>query len=220
MLDKFKRPDDHPEYYRLYGIPRAVAMTLYGAGVMSGKFPAIDAAAATLSGLLCIGDIGGLASQSRTRLGAASGRAGVAFGAASILGYIHPKRGQTASIADLTAIITNLAAIIADLTAAGGAAETASATALAHLVAPDCRAAFHSSVSVAASAAVAVGDYTEQADDNALDKVHLSANYLATIIGSATTTGSLVAFGKLDRRLPLRHARGHYHPRLLSSAAR
>uniref|UniRef100_A0A7S4IYB2 proton-translocating NAD(P)(+) transhydrogenase n=1 Tax=Odontella aurita TaxID=265563 RepID=A0A7S4IYB2_9STRA len=130
MLDKFKRPDDHPEYYRLYGIPRAVAMTLYGAGVMSGKFPAIDAAAATLSGLLCIGDIGGLASQSRTRLGAASGRAGVAFGAASILGYIHPKRGQTASIADLTAIITNLAAIIADLTAAGGAAETASATAL------------------------------------------------------------------------------------------
>ena len=34
-----------------------------------------------------------------------------------------------------------------------------------------------------------------------LDKVHLSSIYLANVIGSVTTTGSLVAFGKLDGRL-------------------
>ena len=52
---------------------------MYGIGSMTGKFPELDAAAATLSGLLCIGGIGGLASQSTARLGAVSGQAGVAL---------------------------------------------------------------------------------------------------------------------------------------------
>lgn len=69
MLDMFKRPDDPPEYYHLYGIPAAGALAVYGAGSMSGKFPELDAAAATLSGLLCIGGIAGLASQNTSRLG-------------------------------------------------------------------------------------------------------------------------------------------------------
>jgi len=34
-----------------------------------------------------------------------------------------------------------------------------------------------------------------------LDGVHLSSVYLATVIGSITTTGSLIAFGKLDGRI-------------------
>jgi NAD/NADP transhydrogenase beta subunit len=34
-----------------------------------------------------------------------------------------------------------------------------------------------------------------------LDGVHLASIYLATVIGSVTFTGSLVAFGKLDGRL-------------------
>jgi len=38
-------------------------------------------------------------------------------------------------------------------------------------------------------------------DPTALDKVHLASIYLASIIGSVTATGSLVAFGKLDGRL-------------------
>jgi hypothetical protein len=57
----------------------------YTAGSMSGHVPEIDSAAATLSGLLCIGGIGGLASQKTARLGAASGQAGVALGVASTL---------------------------------------------------------------------------------------------------------------------------------------
>ena len=80
MLDMFKHPDDPPEYYQLYGIPATGAMTFYGARTMSGHVPEIDSAAATLSGLLCIGGIGGLSSQNTARLGAASGQAGVALG--------------------------------------------------------------------------------------------------------------------------------------------
>lgn len=104
MLDMFKRPDDPPEYYHLYGIPAAVSMGLYGIASMSGKYPQIDAAAGTLSGLLCIGGIGGLASQSTARLGAVSGQVGVAFGVASTLGHLHPGFGTTAQIAGLMAV--------------------------------------------------------------------------------------------------------------------
>ena len=81
----FKRPDDPPEYYHLYGIPAAGSLAFYGAGTMSGHVPEIDSAAGTLAGLLCIGGIGGLSSQSTARLGAASGQAGVALGVVSTL---------------------------------------------------------------------------------------------------------------------------------------
>lgn len=50
-----------------------------------GHVPEIDSAAGTLAGLLCIGGIGGLSSQTTARLGAASGQAGVALGVASTL---------------------------------------------------------------------------------------------------------------------------------------
>lgn len=48
MLDVFKRPDDPPEYYHLYGFPAAGALCLYGLGAYSGSFPEINAAAGTL----------------------------------------------------------------------------------------------------------------------------------------------------------------------------
>lgn len=66
---------------------------------------------------------------------------------------------------------------------------------------PQTVAAFHSLVGLAASSA-AVGDYMNAADPTKLDGVHLASIYLATVIGSVTFTGSLVAFGKLDGRLP------------------
>ena len=82
MLDMFKRPDDPPEYYNYYMYPGALTLGLYGVGSLSGKFPEIDTAAATVASLLCIGGIGGLASQKTARLGAVSGQAGVALGIA------------------------------------------------------------------------------------------------------------------------------------------
>lgn len=186
MLDMFKRPDDPPEYYHLYGIPTAGIMALYGAGTMSGKFPHIDSAAATAAGLLCIGGIGGLSSQSTARLGAVSGQAGVALGVASTLGHLSPSMGSTAQIAGLMA--------------AGGAAGHYIGHRVEPTSLPQTVAAFHSLVGLAASAA-AVGDFMNAADPTQLDKVHLAATYLATIIGSVTFTGSLVAFGKLDGRM-------------------
>lgn len=186
MLDMFKRPTDPPEYYHLYGIPTAAALGLYGAGTMSGNFPEIDSSAATLSGLLCIGGIGGLASQSTARLGAVSGQAGVALGVASTLGHLSPSMGTTASIAGLMAV--------------GGAAGHYIGHRVEPTSLPQTVAAFHSLVGIAASTA-AIGDFMNCANPAELDKVHLASLYLANVIGSVTTTGSLVAFGKLDGRM-------------------
>jgi NAD(P) transhydrogenase len=185
MLDMFKRADDPPEYYNYYAYPAALTFGLYGVGSMSGKFPEIDSAAATLSGLLCIGGIGGLASQRTARLGAASGQAGVALGIASTFGHLHPSFGTTASLVGLMGI---------GAVAGHQIAKRVDPTSL-----PQTVAAFHSLVGLAASAA-AVGDYINS-DPAQLDAVHKASIYLATVIGSVTFTGSLVAFGKLDGRL-------------------
>ena len=182
----FKRPDDPPEYYHLYGVPAATTLGLYGVGAVSGKFPEIHAGAATLSGLLCIGGIGGLASQTTARLGAVSGQAGVALGVASTLGHLAPSMGTTAAIAGWMAL--------------GGGAGYYIGNRVEPTSLPQTVAAFHSLVGLAASAA-AVGDYINAPDAKQLDTVHLASIYLASVIGSVTFTGSLVAFGKLDGRL-------------------
>merc|ERR1719162_2549985 len=153
MLDMFKRPDDPPEYYHLYGVPTLTTLGLYGAGSYVGTYPQLDSAASTLSAILCIGGIGGLSSQTTARLGAASGQAGVALAVCSTYGHLHPDMSATASMAGLMA--------------AGGA--------LGHYIGhrveptslPQTVAAFHSLVGVAASAA-AVGDFM-----NATDPVEL-----------------------------------------------
>jgi H+-translocating NAD(P) transhydrogenase len=154
MLDMFKRPDDPPEYYHLYGIPAVATMGVYGIGRATGKFPELDTAAATLSGLLCIGGIAGLASQKTIT---------ALMGTGAVAGNYIGNRVEPTSL-------------------------------------PQTVAAFHSLVGLAASAA-AIGDYLNAPDATQLDGVHLASVYLATVIGSVTFTGSLVAFGKLDGRL-------------------
>lgn len=186
MLDMFKRPDDPPEYYHLYGIPAGATLALYTAGSLSGKFPELDAAASTLAGILCIGGIGGLASQTTARLGAVSGQAGVALSVISTLGHLSPSVGAAAGIAGLMGV--------------GAAAGNYIGNRVEPTSLPQTVAAFHSLVGLAASAA-ALGDYLNVPDVTKLDGVHLSSIYLATVIGSVTFTGSLVAFGKLDGRL-------------------
>ena len=176
MLDMFKRPDDPPEYYHLYGIPGAAALGLYGVGSLSGKFPEIDSAAGTLAGLLCIGGIAGLASQKTARLGAVSGQSGVALGVASTLGHLSPGIGTTAYITALMGAGAVAGKYIGD---------RVEPTSL-----PQTVAAFHSLVGLAASAA-AIGDYLNTPDTTQLDGVHLASIYLATVIGAVTFTGSL-----------------------------
>jgi H+-translocating NAD(P) transhydrogenase len=186
MLDMFKRPDDPPEYFHLYGYPAAGTLGIYGLGTLSGRFPELDAAAGTLAGLLCIGGIAGLATQKTARLGAVSGQVGVALGVASTLGHLSPGIGTTAAIAGLMGTGAVAGKYIGD---------RVEPTSL-----PQTVAAFHSLVGLAASAA-AIGDYMNTPDVSKLDAVHLASIYLATVIGSVTFTGSLVAFGKLDGRL-------------------
>jgi len=186
MLDMFKRPDDPPEYYHLYGVPAGATLALYTAGSMSGKFPELHAAASTIAGVLCIGGIGGLASQTTARLGAASGQAGVALAVASTFGHLGPTMGAAAGITGLMGV--------------GAAAGHYIGHRVEPTSLPQTVAAFHSLVGLAASAA-AVGDYINAVDVTKLDGVHLSSVYLATVIGSVTFTGSLVAFGKLDGRM-------------------
>jgi NAD(P) transhydrogenase len=53
MLDLFKRPEDPPEHYELYGIPLAAALGTYGVAHGLG-YPQIDAAAATLGGVAAL----------------------------------------------------------------------------------------------------------------------------------------------------------------------
>lgn len=186
MLDMFKRADDPPEYYHYYGVPAVGTMLLYTGGSMSGKFPELDAAAATLAGIMCIGGIGGLASQKTARLGAASGQAGVALAVASTLGHLHPSMGAAASIAGFMGV--------------GAAAGHYIGHRVEPTSLPQTVAAFHSLVGFAAAAA-AIGDFINVPSVADLDSVHLSSIYLATVIGSVTLTGSLVAFGKLDGRM-------------------
>ena len=47
MLDMFKRPDDPPKYYHLYGVPAVGSLAFYTAGSMSGYVPEINSAAGT-----------------------------------------------------------------------------------------------------------------------------------------------------------------------------
>ena len=185
MLDMFKRPDDPPEYYHYYGAPAAATAALYGGAHMAG-FPQVDAAAGTLAGLLCIGGIGGLSSQETARLGNVSGQAGVALAVASTFGTLHCSPGTAMSIATMMGV--------------GGAAGYVIGNKVEPTSLPQTVAAFHSLVGLAASGA-AIGDYWNTPDPATLDSVHLASIYLATVIGSVTTTGSLVAFAKLDGRL-------------------
>eukprot|EP00519_Triparma_laevis_P004717 CAMPEP_0182502384 /NCGR_PEP_ID=MMETSP1321-20130603/13257_1 /TAXON_ID=91990 /ORGANISM="Bolidomonas sp., Strain RCC1657" /LENGTH=1047 /DNA_ID=CAMNT_0024707259 /DNA_START=41 /DNA_END=3184 /DNA_ORIENTATION=+ len=185
MLDMFKRPDDPPEYYHYYGVPAAATMAMYGGAHMAG-YPQVDSAAGTLAGMLCIGGIGGLANQSTARLGNASGQAGVALAVASTFGTLHCSPGTAMSIAAMMGV--------------GGVAGAVIGKKVEPTSLPQTVAAFHSLVGIAASGA-AIGDYINTPDVTTLDSVHLASIYLATVIGSVTTTGSLVAFGKLDGRM-------------------
>merc|ERR1719424_1867510 len=84
MLDMLQRPDDPPEYYQYYGVPAAAFVGGYSMAAFGG-FAQMNSLAATVSAMLCIGGIGGLANQSTARMGNVSGMAGVSFGLAATI---------------------------------------------------------------------------------------------------------------------------------------
>jgi NAD(P) transhydrogenase len=175
----FKRPGDPKEHYGYYAAPALITTGLFGAGLVAG-YPHMTDALLTTSGILCIGGIVGLSSQSTARLGSLSGQVGIGLG---VIGSIHGDIATTAAAMGL-----------------GGLAgyfigQKTEATSL-----PQTVAAFHSLVGVAAAAA-AMGDYVNAPELATNDGMRMAAIYLATIIGGVTATGSVVAFCKLDGRM-------------------
>ncbi|CAN0456536.1 unnamed protein product, partial [Ectocarpus sp. 12 AP-2014] len=188
MLDMFKRPDDPPEYYQMYLLPAGTLLGGYAVTKAAG-YPQMDHFMSMASAVCCIGGIGGLSSQSTARLGNVLGMSGVAFGVAATVGTLAPGPAQLAQLAGLMGV--------------GGVGGYQVAKRVGPSELPQTVAAFHSLVGLAACG-TAVGDYTHHMHDPAAtaDAVRMSAVYLASFIGGATATGSVVAFGKLQGLLP------------------
>jgi NAD(P) transhydrogenase len=195
MLDLFKRPDDPEEHYGLYAAPAALAAagtvgaTFLGAG--AEQMPTVAGAGAAVS---CIAGIGGLADMSTARMGNVLGMTGVFLGlTATFAAYVDGG-------ADATQVAESLAIL-----GAGGAVGWGVAGRVSPIELPQTVAAFHSLVGVAAVAA-AVGEYLASSSAGGggglLDAGALTALSAAVFIGGVTTTGSLVAFGKLSEMLP------------------
>ncbi|CAM9474252.1 unnamed protein product [Pylaiella littoralis] len=188
MLDMFKRPDDPPEFYQMYLLPAGALMGGYAVTKAAG-YEQMDHLVSMASAVCCIGGIGGLSSQSTARLGNVLGMSGVAFGVAATVGTLAPGPAQLAQLAGLMGV--------------GGVGGYQLAKKVGPAELPQTVAAFHSLVGLAACG-TAVGEYMHHMHDPAAtaDAVRMSAVYLASFIGGATATGSVVAFGKLQGLLP------------------
>ncbi|XP_076438085.1 NAD(P) transhydrogenase, mitochondrial-like isoform X2 [Babylonia areolata] len=201
MLDMFKRPDDPPEYNKLYAIPAAVFLAGYGYCAQAGTYPDIHQMAYLAASLCCVGALTGLSSQTTSRLGNALGMIGVSSGVAATLGLLKPGPELMTQMATCMGL--------------GGAIGTVMAKRLEVTDLPQMVALFHSLVGAAAVLTCFANYILEQphfATDPAatITKTFL---FLGTYIGGITFTGSLVAFGKLQGLLksdplllPGRHA--------------
>lgn len=187
MLDMFKRPEDPEEYNWLYGVPAVAAIGGYAA--LHGAHPEMHKMAYLFSSLCCIGAIGGLSNQETARIGNSLAAVGISTGLAATYGMLAPSTGVSLQMAGLTGAAAMIGTRIASQT---------SPTELPQLVA-----LFHSFVGGAAVFAC-VGTHLNDAAHFATMPdagVHQTAIFLGTAIGAITTTGSLVAWGKLDGRL-------------------
>merc|ERR1711957_398630 len=187
MLDLFKRPEVPPEHYELYGIPLAAGLGTYAVAHGLG-YPQVDAAAATLGGVCCIGGIAGLASQETARLGNVLGMTGVTLGITSTLMTLDCSPATYGQIALVMG--------------AGGAVGAKIASSVGPAELPQTVAAFHSLVGFAA-VFTALGDYMHMATlhPEGLDGLHLGSVALATSIGGITATGSIIAYLKLAEQM-------------------
>jgi NAD(P) transhydrogenase len=186
MLDMFKRPTDPKEFNWLYAVPAGTMIAGYQAAYVAGVAEATNLAY-LMSGLCCIGGIAGLSNMSTSRIGNALGMTGVAIGGAATVGLLH-KSGMSPEV------FTQLAACVG----VGGALGMSIGAKVAVTELPQLVAAFHSLVGYAA-VATSFASYLNP--HGAIDGVHLASIYAALFIGGVTTTGSIVAFGKLDGRL-------------------
>jgi len=115
----------------------------YGASLLAGQ--QLGPALSLASGVLCIGGIAGLASQSTARMGNVMGMSGVALGVTSVLGTMPMDPGTAVQVAAMMG--------------GGGLAGHQIASKVGPTELPQLVAAFHSLVGLAA-VGTAVGDYS------------------------------------------------------------
>nr|CAB3264384.1 NAD(P) transhydrogenase, mitochondrial-like [Phallusia mammillata] len=185
MLDMFKRPDDPPEHNYLYAIPGAAYLGAYLLGSLNGASN-LHQMMYFISGLCCVGALGGLSKQTTARAGNALGIIGVSGGLAATLGCIAPS----------SELLTQMVAAMG----MGGIAGLTIAKKIEITSLPQLVAAFHSLVGLAAvmtCIAEYMIEYPHLAESDMGNMIKFVA-YLGTYIGGVTFTGSLVAYGKLQ----------------------
>lgn len=188
MLDMFKRPTDPVEHNYLYGIP-AVAGCVGYSYLNSKGYADMHKMVYVAGSVACIASIASLADVQTARFGNAMGIVGVSTGIAATYGMINPSTPVSMQMG---------------LLGAGGAAigiKVAGQTGPTEL--PQLVALFHSFVG-AAAVLTCVGTHINEAHhfpEMSDAAVHKAAIFFGTAIGAITTTGSLVAWGKLDERL-------------------
>jgi NAD(P) transhydrogenase len=186
MLDMFKRPDDPEEYDHYYFAPPLLLGGGLGLAALSGAAsPSLVTTVALASGLGCVGGIACLSNQETARLGVTVGMGGVGVGLAATLATmsLNPAIGAGA--------YTQLAMF----GGVGGLAGYAIARQVGPTQLPQAVAGFHVLVGLAATA-TAVGDFLVH-DASHMDNFHSGSLFMGAWMGSITTTGSIVACGKL-----------------------
>lgn len=150
---------------------------LHGMGLNG---PEMAPMAEILAGTLCIGGIAGLASKDTAKMGAMAGKAGI-------------------GLALLSTTPASVALPAAALVGAGGAVGYGVGKKISPMSLPQAVAGFHVLVGLAATAG-SVGMFLGTPATE-MTPLIASSSFLAATIGSITTTGSLIAFGKLDGRM-------------------
>jgi len=171
MLDLFRKPGEE-DLMPKYLLPAGVL------AVAPWAAPAAIPTVGTISGLMCVGSIGGLASQKTASLGCAMGISGVTGAMAMALHGVPSSEMMTALA----------------LIGGGGAIGGAIGKAVDPMKLPQTVAAFHSFVGLAA-VATCLSSYMIHPHAGIGHKV---GAMLGNLIGGVTFTGSLVAFGKLN----------------------
>jgi len=175
MLDLFKKPGDK-DFSGMMLFPGVVFL------LVALTRPELLKAVTTVSALLCVAAIGGLATMSTANMGCKFGIVGV-FGA------------MVATMVDLSEENLVVSSI---LLAIGAAAGTTLGMKVSPIALPQTVAAFHSLVGLAAMC-TSIGSFVNRPVSGAT--MENTSAILGDFIGGVTLTGSLIAFGKLNGNL-------------------
>lgn len=182
MLDMFRRPDDPPEYWNYYMVPPAVVSVGYAGLQLSGGSPSgLTAAMGLASGLGCVGGISAMSNQESSRLAPALAMSGVGLGLTATAFTMDASPDTYAQLAWASAL--------------GGGVGFGLSGMIGPTQLPQAVAGFHSFVGIAATS-TAVADFLLH-DFSHLDGFHCSSIYMGAWMGAITTTGSIIACGKL-----------------------